>query len=536
MEERPDSVFQVADSLARAVDSTKYPLYMAQLHEIIAALLFQRGVHDQALSHLLGSKLYWERTGNEHKKAWTLISLGEVYYYLKKPELAQEVYEEAAEIFTQLNVAQGIGSALNHLGHLAEKQGDFQKAIALQESALSAFNEIGDKQGKAQALEGLGSIYEDEENYALAEAYFLEAFQLNEQRGDKYATLSNLNNLGDVYRKMGKLESAAMYTRQAVDRADSLDAHYQKSSALRDLAKVHFEAGDYKSAYLYLEMHRKEYRSIYQNESNLQVNMLQALYASSKKDRLIQKLEKRQEINRIITISVLFILLLIAVIVYILVSKQRSKLVSQKIALQRDLDQHEKEQIISNIELENARLSEQKLMAELELNKLSEKILNQELNQKTKELTSHTLQIIRKTKFMAELRDKLKLVHTGLPAGQPKKTVKEMLSKLEGNLVQEKEWSLFRKVFEEVHDGYFQVLFEKHGTLSASEMRLCALIKLNLSSRDIAISLGISDDSLRIARYRLKKRLGLQPGEKLATYLRMIGPANSNLMANISVI
>jgi DNA-binding CsgD family transcriptional regulator len=134
---------------------------------------------------------------------------------------------------------------------------------------------------------------------------------------------------------------------------------------------------------------------------------------------------------------------------------------------------------------------------------------------------------------LADLRDKLKVVYTNLPASPSKKTVKEILSKLEVNLIQEKEWGLFTKVFEEVHDGFFQELSEKHGTLSASELRLCALIKLNLISRDIATSLGISDDSLRIARYRLKKRLGLSSTEKLSVYLRSLN--SGRLLLNHSI-
>jgi len=534
LETKPDSIFILADSLWQHTDSSKYPLFMAELHEIIGTLLFQRGVHDQALLHLLWAKSFWEKTANDKKKAQTLISLGEVYYYIKKTHLAEEAYNEALGIFRKIKSPQGIGSALNHLGHLAEKQGLLIKAIQLQEQALQEFDRIGDSQGKAQALEGLGSIYEDEENYEQAGKYFLQAFSLNEQRGDLYATLSNLNNVGDSYRKMGKLKEAAYYTTRAMQRADSLGADYQKSSALRDLAKVYFELGDYKSAYQYLEQHRKTYTSIYQIESNLQVNMLQALYASSKKDRLIQSLRRNQEVNRLLALTSIFVILLAGTIIYLFVNRQRIKLVKQQNVLQRDLDQREKEQLLNKVELENARLSEQKLLSELEVNKLTEKILNQELNQKSKELTTHTLQIIRKTKVLAELRDKLKGVHGGLPAGAPKKTVKEILSKLEINLVQEKEWSLFQKVFEEVHDGFFQELSKKHGSLSGSEMRLCALIKLNLNPRDIAASLGISEDSLRIARYRLKKRLGLPATEKLSIYLRNFGGEKIQLNHSIS--
>jgi FixJ family two-component response regulator len=73
--------------------------------------------------------------------------------------------------------------------------------------------------------------------------------------------------------------------------------------------------------------------------------------------------------------------------------------------------------------------------------------------------------------------------------------------------------------FEKVHHSFFEKLIQRFPDLTAADMRLIALLKINLNNIDIAVLLGISQDSLRVARHRLRKKLRLEQGEDLAGYL-----------------
>ncbi len=82
------------------------------------------------------------------------------------------------------------------------------------------------------------------------------------------------------------------------------------------------------------------------------------------------------------------------------------------------------------------------------------------------------------------------------------------------------EWNDFKKKFEFVHRGFFARLRHKYADLTEGEMRLMALLKLNLSSKEIANMLGISADSVIKSRYRLRKKIGIdseQPLEEFVT-------------------
>jgi DNA-binding CsgD family transcriptional regulator len=100
--------------------------------------------------------------------------------------------------------------------------------------------------------------------------------------------------------------------------------------------------------------------------------------------------------------------------------------------------------------------------------------------------------------------------------------LKQLISLISFNNNQDKNWYDFRIVFERVHENFFERL-KKHSTaLTSSELRLVALLKMNLSSADMATLLGISPDSLRISRYRLRKKLNLEEGENLSAFLQRL--------------
>jgi DNA-binding CsgD family transcriptional regulator len=83
----------------------------------------------------------------------------------------------------------------------------------------------------------------------------------------------------------------------------------------------------------------------------------------------------------------------------------------------------------------------------------------------------------------------------------------------------DKDWEDFRLQFEQVHQGFFKQLKDQCPELSTSELKLCALIKLNLSMKETPTILGISPESVKTARYRLRKKLQLSHEENLIDFI-----------------
>ena len=86
----------------------------------------------------------------------------------------------------------------------------------------------------------------------------------------------------------------------------------------------------------------------------------------------------------------------------------------------------------------------------------------------------------------------------------------EALSKLENaSLLTNEQWEEFRKLFDKVHKGFLSNLKRKLPDLSQTDIRFIALTKLKLSSREMASMLGVSPSTIRIYKFRLRKKLGL---------------------------
>lgn len=83
----------------------------------------------------------------------------------------------------------------------------------------------------------------------------------------------------------------------------------------------------------------------------------------------------------------------------------------------------------------------------------------------------------------------------------------------------ENDWEQFVYHFDQVHSGFFQRLRQQYPELTPRDHRLCAYLRMNLSTKDIAPLLNISVRGVEISRYRLRKKLGLTGDDNLGEFM-----------------
>jgi len=84
---------------------------------------------------------------------------------------------------------------------------------------------------------------------------------------------------------------------------------------------------------------------------------------------------------------------------------------------------------------------------------------------------------------------------------------------------QDKDWEDFKRRFEEVHQDFFRILKVICPKLSSNELKLCTLLKLNMNLKEAASIMGISPESVKTARYRLRKKLNLSREDNLIDFI-----------------
>jgi DNA-binding CsgD family transcriptional regulator len=154
---------------------------------------------------------------------------------------------------------------------------------------------------------------------------------------------------------------------------------------------------------------------------------------------------------------------------------------------------------------------------ELELRDLELRLSRQALDFRNKELTTYALHMAQKNSMLEELRQCIQ--ELGLTQKESAPGYKRLTRLIDYSFTLDKDWDEFKLYFERVHQDFFGRLKEQYPSLSANELRLCALLKLNLSVKEMASLMGISPESVKMARHRLRKKLGLTSDQNLAEFM-----------------
>ncbi len=93
---------------------------------------------------------------------------------------------------------------------------------------------------------------------------------------------------------------------------------------------------------------------------------------------------------------------------------------------------------------------------------------------------------------------------------------------IQKGLNQDKEWTDFDRHFESLNKNFYTKIKSAYPEISPNDLKICALIKMNLSIKEMADILNISPDSVKTARYRLRKKLQLNTEDNLTEFVRDI--------------
>jgi len=503
----PDSAFLLLREMYEQSLTRKDRLGTGICLQQMGQICYYLGNFPKALDfHGQADKLF-RTEGDRERVAANLNDMGLLYYYNKQTGLARGQYDEALGIYRERGNAEGMADTYGRIGHLYEKRQSYDSAFLYQRLALQQYSRISHKQGMAKIYENMGSIYEDLARYDSSWYYFTHSLEMYNQAGEEVASIEVVNNLGDIYRKTGRYKEAIVQTRKALELAEKTGDLYEKGAAYRDLGKAYDLLHQEDSAYHYLELSRRATLDVYSRENNRQTAFLSVLFDIDKKNGEIVRLGNSRNITLIITVAVVIVVVLLVVLGWVIISRQRMKIHNERLQSQQNRQRHEAQHTLMEAELANKQLHENQLV--------------QELDVKRKGLTSYTLHVIQKNQLLEHLRDRLSFLVKEDRRDQ-KKQLQQLIQQINQNFNHDQYWEEFRETFGQVHQQFFDTLKQHSDELTGNDLRLLSLIKLNLTSGDIATLLGISQDSLRVSRYRLKKKLNLGAEESLTTFIQSV--------------
>lgn len=143
--------------------------------------------------------------------------------------------------------------------------------------------------------------------------------------------------------------------------------------------------------------------------------------------------------------------------------------------------------------------------------KLNNDKLRSDIESKNRELATSTMSIIKKNEFLNSIKSEL--------VAKGKESIDKVVKIIDQNLNNTDDWKLFQEAFNNADKNFLKKIKSKHQELTPNDLRLCAYLRLNLSSKEIAPLLNISPRSVEVKRYRLRKKMNLPHNANLTNYI-----------------
>lgn len=301
--------------------------------------------------------------------------------------------------------------------------------------------------------------------------------------------------LGDVYKMMEDNEQGIIHYKKSLKISHDLKRHLNyRLFAYESLSDVYLKQNYIKEAFKYLKLAKERNDQIFggQSENNKHLLEIKDKYRIEKDKQIhlldqqrITELEHEEKVSMLKTIILGVTIVFMMLFGYMFFKYLRNKYKNEK------------------------RLLTERQKLKLEKN-------GQILELKNKELTESALRLIEKDEFISGIKNKLENQKDSIDVN----VIKRMLKTIQGNPASN--WNEFEARFTAINQSFYDKLKNDYPQLSQTDQKICALVKLNFPSKDMAKLLGISVESVHTSRYRLRRKLGLERADNLEEFINKI--------------
>jgi DNA-binding CsgD family transcriptional regulator len=161
----------------------------------------------------------------------------------------------------------------------------------------------------------------------------------------------------------------------------------------------------------------------------------------------------------------------------------------------------------------------QALISEKEIITMKNEKLQTEMKQRDKELANQAMNIVRKNEIFTNIKEELLNLKKSAGDSNVNEKIVSIISRINKEVGHSKQREVFDKAFDEVHETFLDRLKSRYPVLTPTELRLCAFLKMNISTKEIAPLMNISVRGVEICRYRIRKKLGIDRNTSLTGFL-----------------
>lgn len=459
--------------------------------------------YDQALQYAYNALDIFAGLKNDSAIAEANTMLGWIFYDSENPNLSLDYHKKASVIFRRLMLEDKESVSFNALGLVFQQMNNNDSAYYYFEKSLGLAQKNNMSQMVSAVFNNMGICENNRGNFEQAISLFKQALPQASATGDELRIAEVLNQEAFSYLQMKDYKKADSLLRQSRELINKSTSNTRKEKLMDNLhtsALLYEATGDYKKAYQDL----REYNSV--GEEIISRNKSEVIAAqhlkreTQERENKINELNAQKELRNFQLYALIAVVILLIIIAAFAYSRMRHK------------REKEKQQEMMN---------QLMLKKELESSIIEKENLNTKLDYKNTSLKDFALFVAHNNELVNELIKEFEVLFSKIESKnyllpENKKIIRDFLHKYEQNL----ERSGFNLKADEIQSDFLYNLLQKYPDLSENEQKLCSQIRHNLSSKEIASENNISVKSVEMARYRLRKRFGLNQKEDLNEFLR----------------
>ena len=467
--------------------------YLAPPYSILGIVKRRQGDYAGAMSYFVKAKETFFTIGDSSNVANIMHNMGVMYRFMGKYPKSIENYKSAIAILEALNSNEkGIAAGYNMLGVSYRKMNQLDSALYCYEKAKSIFRELNREEDLHRVNGNMAVLHNVKKQYDKSLKLNLENLAYYTKFGNKSSMASTNYNVSTSYYRMEDYLNAMIYARASLKVAQEEGLKQRVAKAYNRISNIQNKTKDFERALVNYKLYKKHSDSLLNDENLKKIQRLE-IQSEFREEKLVDSLhlvkerevaeanlevlakKKRVQFQWMLIGFILFA----GLIIYVYV-KQKAK--RKYISLQN-------------------------------------KLLSTEIEHKKKDLTNFAINISKNQEWVKVLSDKLNDVKSESEI-KHNKAFKELESEIKNHIWIDESTKKFYSQIDTLSSAFYERLKNSFANLTKTDVRLCSLIKLNMDSKQIAILQNISPSSVKMSRYRLRKKLNLTPDQDIYAFLR----------------
>ncbi|MEH0153112.1 tetratricopeptide repeat protein [Limibacter armeniacum] len=446
---------------------------LVHVHNLLGRTYTKKGKFDQAITHFISGMKQAEALEDKALYIKLLINMGVVHFRLGDIDKWEETCLESIRLIEESASAGAfpkkilyLSSIYNNLAIIYEHKKDTVKIMEYYDKALTYSIANNDKRNISLILNNIGNIQLGQGKMNEAYTNIHNSLQIRRAQDDTKGMAQNYDNLGRYFLRLSQLDSAEFYFQKGIAASKITGDLTDHINLQQGLIKVYEAKGQFERALQEQKLHETLNDSLYNLRMVMEIAEMEYSY-DFEKEQAANKLElEKKRFNTYLIISLIFFLTVLVAMGSIFYLKLQKRTVER--------------------ERETLSLS---------------------LDYKNKEMVTKALYQYKKQELIHRVIQQLKDLSEQMEAGQVS-TIQKVIKNLEQG-TKDETWAEFELLFNETHQDFYKTLEQKFPNLTPNEKRLCAFVKLNMTSKEISSLTGQSVRSINVARTRLRKKLQL---------------------------